>query len=163
MEVRTIRVMRPAHLPQLIFSSQCNSILGNPAGFHPNLRLIIIPTTYSPTSSIQSLTTRDGGEDKRLTVSQSLHPDVRGVRWRNSVMLMNPRGTRVSHVRFPQTCYSFCFRCRRLCPTILVYPWQREQDEMRPGFTRDDRRWFGPRYDTEILVENTYRDTAPPW
>ena len=33
---------------------------------------------------------------------------------------------------------------------------------MRPGFTRDDRRWFGPRYDTEILVENTHRDTANP-
>ena len=51
----------------------------NPASFHPNARLVIIPTTYSPTSSIHSLTTRDGGKDQRLTVSQSLHPDVRGV------------------------------------------------------------------------------------
>ena len=44
-------------------------VSGNPAGFHPNLRLIIIPTTYSPTSSIHSLATRDGGKDQRLTVS----------------------------------------------------------------------------------------------
>ena len=50
----------------------------NPAGFHPNARLIIIPTTYSPTST-HSPTTRDGGKDQRLTVSQSLHPDARGV------------------------------------------------------------------------------------
>ena len=54
-------------------------VSGNPAGFHPNLRLIIIPTTYSPTSSIHSLATRDGGKDQRPTVSQFLHPDVRGV------------------------------------------------------------------------------------
>ena len=51
---------------------------GNPAGFHPNARLIIIPTTYSPTSSIHPLTTGDGGKDQRLTVSQPRHLDVRG-------------------------------------------------------------------------------------
>ena len=52
------------------------SVSGNPAGFHPNAHLIIIPATYSPTSSIHPLTTRDGGKDQRLTVSQPRHPDV---------------------------------------------------------------------------------------
>ena len=39
------------------------SVSGDPAGFHSNGHLIIIPTTYSPTSSIHSLTTRDGGKN----------------------------------------------------------------------------------------------------
>ena len=104
---------------------------------------------------------RQGSKTNGFPVPSSRCP--RRLRRRNSVMLlMSPRGTRVSHVRFPQTRYSFCFRCRRLCPTILIYPWQREQDEMRPGFTRNDRRWFCPVMIWEILVENTHRDTAHP-
>ena len=52
---------------------------GNHAGLHSNAPLITIPTTPSPTSSIHSLTTRDGGKDQRRTVSQAHHLDVRGV------------------------------------------------------------------------------------
>ena len=106
---------------------------------------------------------RQGSKTNSFPVPSSRCPR-RHLRWRNSVMLsMSPRGTRVSHVRFPQTCHSFCFRCRQLCSTILIYPWQREQDEMRPGFTRDDRRWSGPRYDTGNTCGKHPPRCGPPW
>ena len=118
--------------------------------------------SYFINTSTHHTRRRQGSKANSFSVTSSRCP--RRLRWRNSVMLlMSPRGIRVSHVRFPQTRYSFCFRCRRFCPTILVYPRQRGQNEMRPGFTRDDRRWFGPRYDTGNTCGKHPPRYGQPW
>ena len=38
-----------------------------------------------------------------------------------------------SHSVPPQSHYSCCYRCQRLRPTVLVYPWQGVQDELLQG------------------------------
>ena len=63
-EVVALRVMRPTHLSQLIFSSQCNSYVGKPCGFSPKHAFNHHSTMCLPTSSIHSLTKRGGNKDK---------------------------------------------------------------------------------------------------